>query len=60
MNMTVITILLAGLVVGGVFYQGSLSEKCEKIEEFRENAEELIEDVQAEKKIEINQPSLVM
>lgn len=47
MKLIALTIFLAGFVIGGVFYQGSLSEKYEKLEDFKEDAEDIIDEVQA-------------
>ena len=60
MKMSLLTIFLAGLVIGGVFLKGSLLENHEQIEDLKENSEEVIEDIQAQSELEINIPSLVM
>ena len=60
MKMSLLTIFLAGLVIGGVFLKGSLLENQEQIEDLKENSEEVIEDIQAQSELEINIPSLVM
>ncbi|MFK7825152.1 MAG: hypothetical protein AB8G05_13435 [Oligoflexales bacterium] len=60
MKMSLLTIILAGLVISGVFLKGSLVEKCEQIEEIKENSEEVIDEIQAQSELEINVPNLVM
>ena len=60
MKMSLLTIILAGLVIGGVFLNGSLLENPEQIEGIKENSEQIIEDIQAQSEFEINIPSLVM